>query len=214
MARSRKGPNWMGIVLVAAVAAAAGYFGWRWYAAEDDGIGAAVEDAATPAVARAAEERLVGFLQGEGGAELRLSETEVTALLRHTYDYALPQGVSDVRVLLRQDVVDVRLRSQPAKIPSLPGILAPVLGILADTVGVEVEGAVNVVEGGTAMFLIDRIGVVGVPFPLPQRLAPRILEAIGRRSAPGLPPNSVVVTAPAAIRSVRVEDGALVLVRT
>lgn len=212
MPRSKRGPNGWVIAGAVVVLAAGGWFGWRWYSGGDVAA-AAEEDAATPAVARAAEARLVRFLQGEGGAQLRLGETEVTALVRYAYEHALPPGVSNVRVFLRQDVVDVRLSSEPAKIPALPGLLAPVLGVMADTVGVEVEGGLEVVEGGRAMFLIDRIKVVGVPLPLPGRFVPLILEAIGRRSGPDLPSNSVVVLIPAAIGGVQVEDGALLLAR-
>lgn len=212
MPRSKRRSNGLVVALAAVVLAAGGWFGWRWYSGGDEGV-AAEEDAATPAVARAAETRLVRFLQGEGEAQLRLTETEVTALVRYTYDHALPAGVSNVRVFLRQDVVDIRLSSEPAKIRALPGLLAPVLGVVADTVGVEIEGGLEIVEGGRAMFLIDRIKVVGVPLPLPDRFVPLILEAIDRRSAPGLPSNSVVVLVPAALGGIQVEDGALVLAR-
>lgn len=210
----REGPSWKMALAVVAVVAAAGYFGWRWWAGGDEAVVAEIDDAATREAARAAEERLARFLRGEGEPELRLSETDITALLRYTYEHALPAGVSGVRALLRPGVVDIRLRSQPAEVPGLPGILSPVLGLVADTVGVEVEGALEILEGSRAMFTINRIGVTGVPLALPQRLVPPILEAVGRRSAPGLPPTSVVVSAPAAIGGVRVEDGALVLVRS
>lgn len=212
MPRTKRGPKGWAIVATAVVLAAAGWFGWRWYAGGDPGT-VVEEDAATPAVARAAEARLVRFLQGEGAAQLRLSETEVTALVRYVYEHALPPGVANVRVFLLPDMVDIRLSSEPEKIPSLPGLLAPVLGVLADTVGVEVAGGLELVEGGRAMFLIDRIKVVGTPLPLPGRFVPLILAAIDRRSAPGLPPNSVVTLVPAAIGGIQVEDGALLLAR-
>lgn len=209
MAASRKSPNWLARIVVVVVLAGGGYAGWWWMTRVEDVD--AGEEADLAPVAAAAEQRLIAFFQGEGPPELRLTATELTALLRHTYGSALPAGVIRTWVSLVDGSLEVRLRSQPAKIPELPD-LGPILGrVVPDTVDVRVKGSVSIVSGGRAMFLVDRIGVLRVS--LPGRLIPPIISAIGRRSAPGLPANSIVALAPSAIGEIHVEDETLLLVR-
>ncbi len=208
MTTSKKQPNWLARIVVAVVLVAGVYFGWKWLTrVEEVGTGGA-EDLA--AVGEAAERRLVQFLLGEGEPELRLTGTEMTALLRFTYRNALPPGVTETWVSLADSSIEVRLRSEPAKIPELPD-LGPVLRrIVPDTVDVRVKGRLSISDG-RAMFLVDRIGVLRVT--LPEGLVPPIITAIGRGSAPSLPANSIVATAPPSIGEARIEDGVLVLVR-
>jgi len=209
MTASKKSPNWLARIAVVAALAACGYFGWWWATRVEDVDAAGEVDLA--ALAEAAEQRLIPFLQGEGEPELRLTETELTALLRHRYGGSLPDGVTETWVSLVDGSVEVRLRSQPAKIPELPD-LGPILGrIVPDTVDVRVKGSVSIMSDGRAMFLVDRIGVLRVP--LPGRLVPLIISAIGRSQGFGLPANSIVALAPPAIGDIHVEDGTLLLVR-
>lgn len=202
--------------LVALVAAA--YGGWKWgdavfprmerligLAAPQAGVG---REAPSEALSNSALAR-VELFQKDGGPEMELSGAELTSLLRYTKPSALPSGVHDPTVVLEDGRARITAEVALADFPRLPD-LGPVAGMLPDTVGLQFEGSIMGFGDRQAVLFVQGMEVAGVP--LPRRLIPQVMTAVGRTDRPGLPREATTVPLPRGIASAYVVGDRLVLV--
>ena len=96
------------------------------------------------------------------------------------------------------------------EVPAFPD-LEQILSILPDTLELEARGSIVPIEGSGPAFLVDRMQAAGIP--LPRRVVPDVLEALGREALPGLPAEALSLQLPAGLDDVEV-SGDVVLVRS
>ncbi len=170
---------------------------------------ATMPDLVTPHAAELAAQRIEAFRRS-ADPELRLEPFEVSSLMRYAVSSMLPGGVVDPSVNMDGDRLEIHAGVVPSLMPSLPD-LGAVVGILPDTVQVSVGGALVPFGDAGSMLLVQDILVKGIP--IPSRVFPEILEALGRKEIRGLPPSAILVPAFTGIGGAYIEDGELVLVR-
>lgn len=195
-----------------------GYAGFRWgdnvfpvleraLGRERDDLGAPVP---SPALAQATLDRVEALRRGgvtEG--RLRLGGAEVSSVVRYSLGGILPPGVEEPTVeFLGEDLV-LTARVAVNAFPELPA-LDEVLGLLPDTVQIEMRGAVLPFGPRLAALHVERVEASHIP--LPGRMVPGILEALGRKDREGLPSDAMVIPLPEGIRAVYVENDHLILV--
>ena len=166
-------------------------------------------DTPDAAVADQAIRRIEGFLAGQEGDSLVLSGREVGSLLHYSLPHMLPPGVVDPRVRFEEGVAIVSVRVALDAFPSLPE-LSGVQEILPDTVPLEVRGRLEPFGDGTAL-RVESVEVSRIP--LPRRVHPSVLEALGRRGEAGLAEDAVALPLPRGVRSVYIPGDRLVLRR-
>ena len=93
--------------------------------------------------------------------------------------------------------------------PDLPA-LGQVEGILPDTVPVRMEG--ELVPFGKESLTFRVVHIEAGRIPLPGRLIPMVLRALGRRPRDGLPRDALHLPLPSGFSSVYVSGDSLVLV--
>lgn len=205
-----------------------GWAGWRWgdrifpgieervreVAGDVFGSGAAEdpeEGRITPALADSAQRRIESFLEGEGADTLRLSGLEVTSILRYGMHGLLPSGLADPRVRIEGGRLLLEARAALGNFPELPD-LAGIREILPDTVPLQVDGwIVDFGPLGRPSLQVSGIEAAGIP--VPSRLHPGILSALGREAEEGLPPDAVVVPLPVRVRSLHLDAATAILTR-
>jgi hypothetical protein len=204
-----------GTVLVLMLAAA--YAGWRWGPQvfpriqewmDQRGGGEASGVVSSPELADSVLARVQGFRRGEGPAQLAFGDRELTSVLRYAVPELMPAGVMSPEVRLQEGRIHLRARVALAAFPDLPD-LGPILGILPDTLDVEVEASLMPFGMGKAALLVHRVEASRIP--LPRRLVPQILTAMGRRDQPGLPPEALLVTLPSGLSSAYILTDSLFL---
>jgi len=89
--------------------------------------------------------------------------------------------------------------------------LGPFLGILPDTLNVTLQASVMPFGDGKAALLVHQVEAMRIP--LPGRLVPEILEAMGRKEQPGLPPEALLVPLPSGFGSAYILTDSLILSR-
>lgn len=192
-----------------------GYAGWRW---GDDAVTAVIErtasvhedrEEATPELAEEARKAIDALRRDPEAVELSLTASELESLVRYSAPGVLPEGVTPPRVTFRSDEMHLEGRVAVDAFPRMPEV-ERLVGVLPDTVSVEVVGSVLPYEEGRAALRVQRIRVAGIP--LPRRLTPRLLEILGRRERPGLPPDAMEVPLPAGLTSAYILSDSLVLV--
>jgi len=203
------------LALIALVA----YAGWRWGDAVfpalqsrfgiGDGptIGAEMPEY-SEALGATTLQRIEAFQVGSE-AELTLSGAEITSLLRYNRADVLPDGIHTPTVRFEDGHAYTSARVALADFPGLPD-LGPVAGMLPDTVSLELQGSVMGFGDREAALLVQGIEVAGVP--LPRRVIPEVLTALGRSDRDGLPAEAVAVFLPTGIASAHVEADRLILV--
>lgn len=201
---------------VAAVLIAA-FAGWRWgdrvFPRVESWIGVEAEAEArsdvTPDVAQRAVEKVDALREREEPSELALGGDEVASVLRYAAPGVLPAGVAPPEIELADGGMTVSTRVAVDAFPPVPE-LERVLGILPDTVPVRIDGSLMPFGDEGAALVVHRIRVSGLP--LPRRLTPRVLELLGRRSEPGLPPEAMTVPLPRGLRTAYIHSDSLILV--
>jgi hypothetical protein len=211
--------KFFGRVFVLLLLVAAAYAGWRWGPAvfprvhEWLGLNSADETegpAASPELADSVLERVRVFRRGEGPSHLPLGGSELTSVLRYSIPELVPEGVNAPEVAVRDGRVYVRARVALSSFPELPD-LGPILGILPDTLDVALEAALMPFGDGSAALLVDEVEAAKIP--LPKRLIPEILNALGRTDQPGLPPEAVLIPLPSGLGSAYILTDSLILSR-
>lgn len=209
----------VGRIVLLVLLLAAAYAGWRWGPAVfpriEEWLGgephAGVEEPApNPEVADSVVTRVQALREGEGRGEVRLEGREITSVLRYAVPGLVPRGVQEPVVSLRDGRVRVRARVALDAFPELPD-LGPVLGMLPDTVDVELEASLMPFGREEAALLVHSVEASRIP--LPRRMIPEILRAMGRSDRAGLPPEAITVPLPAGLSAAYVRSDTLILAR-
>lgn len=202
MTRRRRGIALGAVVVLLALLAG----GW-WY--RDEIVGALLGQPelveVSPEAADAAEAKLRAL---EDGEEARLSEIELSSLLRYRSPDWAAGTLRDPGVRMSGEDVTIIGIVPTDRLPSHPDLDA-VRAFLPDSAAIEVHGRVAGMGDGRAAFEVRSVEFAGIP--IPSRYYADVLERVGRRDEPGLAPHAVAVRLPPAVRSVRVEDGYLIL---
>jgi hypothetical protein len=215
--------DWLGRlfrrVLVLILLVLAAYGGWIWGPEVFprihewlglDAEGESREVVSSPELADSALAQIQRFRRGEGPDQLALDASKLTSLARFSLPEVMPQGVTDPVVTLRDGRVHFRSRVALEVFPDLPD-LGPFLGILPDTLDVTLQASMMPFGDGRAALLVHRVEAMRVP--LPERLVPEILRAMGREEQPGLPPEAIMVPLPSGLGSAYILTDSLVLSR-
>jgi hypothetical protein len=185
---------------------------WGPQLARRFGIGARTEDETlvevSPELADSTLSRFESFQSGRGDQELRLSSAELSSVVRYSLPGFLPAGVNEPSVVLQDSVVVLKARLAVASLPDLPA-LRDIVALLPDTIQVELGGRL-IPLGDQAALKVDRVEASRVP--IPPRLVPEILKALGRTETAGLPPDALAVPLPRGLRAAYVRSDTLVLV--
>lgn len=161
----------------------------------------------SPEVADAAERKLQAFADGRPPDRLALSEVEVQSLVRYRVAPLLPRYLTSPSVDLRDGRVRLGARVPTARIPTV-GELGEMAGFLPDTADVVATGLIIPVDESRAALQVNAITAARVP--LPDRMIPDVLTALGREDEPRVPANAVAVALPAGVRAVYVGGDSLV----
>ena len=207
----------VGQLLGLAMLVVAAWAGWRWgdavfprleaWVGVDEAPALEVEDAEiSEEVAVRTRQRVEAFLAGDS-EELALTGPEVTSLLRYGPEVA-PSGLHEPAVWFNEGQAQASARVALSDFPALPD-LGPAAGMLPDTVSLEIEGSVMGYGEGEAAVVTTAASVAGVP--LPRRLIPEVLGAMGRVDRPGLPREAIAVALPPGVASAHVSGDRLIL---
>lgn len=208
-------------VVLSALIVASAYAGWRWGDAVFDegprGIGVPEEETAAgpgpgPELARETMARVDAFRAGgaeEAGSELALGSAEVASVVRYAAPGVLPASMTRPELEIESGQVRISSHIAVDEVPPVPE-LERVLGILPDTVPITVEASLMPFGDDGAALVVHRIHASGVP--LPRRIIPPVLAALGRVDRPGLPPTAIEVSLPDGVRSAYILSDSLVLV--
>lgn len=196
------------LVLLAGVA----YAGWRWgpefFPRVQSWLDGSGEVEASPELAEATLDRYEAFQAGEED-RLSVGGAELASVLRFALPGLLPPGVSEPSVDLEEGRVRVSARVAVAQVPRLPD-LDQVVGLLPDTVTLAMRGSLTPLDGKGAALVVEEITAARIP--LPRRMIPDILNALGRTDRPGLPPDAMAVPLPEGLRSAYILRDSLILV--
>ncbi len=208
----------LGRLIILALLLGAAYAGWRWgplvFPRLQEWLGSpeTVRPVDVPApsaeLADSVLEMVQGLQGGVGGHRLALGGREITSVLRYSVPGFVPEGVRDPEVSFHEARVHLRAKVALGAFPDLPD-LGAVLGLLPDTVSVEFQASLLPFGTETAALVVHHIEANRIP--LPRRVIPDILRAMGRRDHPGLPPEALVVPLPTGLTSAYIHTDSLIL---
>ncbi len=189
--------------------------GWRWggelFPRIERFMGsettASSEVQPSPAIAEDALERFNAFRIAQTDSVFELTELELTSIVRYALPGVIPNGVSTPTVEVREDRLVLSARVAVSAFPELPAI-DEIRNLLPDTVRIEMTATLLPFDPAHAALVID--GAEASNIPLPARVIPGILEALGRQPRPGLPSTALAVPLPQGIRQAWASNGALV----
>lgn len=196
----------------------AAYAGWRWGPEVFPrihgwlGLGHATESVSdaepSPAMADSVLARIQVLRRGDAEEPVVLGGVELTSVLLHGISDRIPDGISEPRVRLADGRVHVRARVALEAFPELPD-LGPIIGLLPDTLDVGFEASLMPFSGRGSALLLHSVQASRIP--LPRRLIPEILGAMGRADEPGLPPEAILVPLPSGLASAYILTDSLIL---
>lgn len=163
----------------------------------------------SPELADATLDRLERFRAGEGPPVLALGEAELSSMLRYALPGLVPPGVDRPEVRLEDGRILLSARVAVEAFPELPA-LDQVVGLLPDTVTILMEGTLGAWGRENLALTVHRMEASRIP--LPDRMIPEVLRALGRRDREGLGPQSMVIPLPEGLASAHVQRDSLVLV--
>ena len=164
----------------------------------------------SPALAEATLQRVEAFRSGASGeARLLLDGPALSSVVRYSLPGILPEGVRNPTVDFRGDELLLSARVAVASFPDATA-LGEALGFLPDTVEVEMRGALRPFGPKLSALYVQRVEASRIP--LPGRLVPGILTALGRHDRDGLPDDALAIALPEGIGSAFVEADHLVLI--
>lgn len=202
------------LILVALVVAA--YAGWLWgpvvFPRVQNWIGmASPEVAAGPGpsaeLADSVLTNVQNFRENREG-RMALGGREVTSVLRYSVPGLIPSGIKEPEVAFGDGRVHLSADVVMAAFPGLPD-LGPLLGMLPDTLQVDLHASLIPFGDQESALLVH--GVEASRIPIPRRLIPEILRAIGRVDRPGLPPEGMAVPLPPGLGSVYILSDSLII---
>lgn len=161
----------------------------------------------SPELADLALERFRRTIAGEAETS-SFSALELESLLRYRAADHLPQGVTEPTVEIRDGELRLGAQVSVELLPRIPE-LERVRELLPDRVPVELRGLLLTLEGVGPVFLVQRIAAAGVP--IPRRLHEEVLEGVRTGEGRGLPPEAIRLPLPVGIRTLRVQDGELII---
>lgn len=203
----------VGLILLVAAA----YAGWQWgpevFPKIHGWLGltggeSAGELVATPELADSVMFLVQGFRDGDGPEQVVLGGSELTSILRYSVPGLIPDGVSGTEVSLSEGRVQVQARVALVSFPDLPD-LGPIIGMLPDTLDVGLEASLMPFGDRKAALLVHSLKAARIP--LPGRLIPEILQAMGRTNEPGLPPEALLISLPPGLGSAYILTDSLIL---
>jgi hypothetical protein len=168
------------------------------------------QSAVNEQTAAAAKGKLDELREGRARS-MALTTDEVQSLLLYEYRQLLPAYVDSPRVSMQGDHLRLRVRLPVDRIPGLAG-MGEFAALLPDTTDLDVRGTLLPAADGHIAFAVD--GVAAQRIPLPRRLVPSALEALGREDRPDLPPDAIELPLPKGVRAAYVRGDSLVLLGT
>jgi hypothetical protein len=209
----------LGSLGLGVVVLAAAWGGWRWgpdvFPRLGEWVGAATSTPEAPdrvpsaGLAEATLDRVEAFRAPEGvGDRLELDGVELSSVIRYALPGIIPPGVDSPGVEVEAGKVYLSARVAIAAFPDLPAV-DEIVGLLPDTVDIELRGTVVPFGDGVSALHVERVEAERIP--LPSRIIPGILRALGRRDRDGLPPGSMAVPLPTGLDRAFVEGDRLVL---
>ncbi len=207
----------LGQIATVILVVAAAYAGWRWgpavFPRVEEWLGVGTEVVVegpepTPELADSVLSRVRAFMESGEDGRMVLSGRELTSVIRYAVPGLIPEGIEDPEVTLEAGRVHLKARVALSAFPELPD-LGPVLGILPDTLNVTLQASLMPYEDMELALLVHRIEASRIP--IPRRLIPDILGAMGRVNKPGLPPEAITVPLPSGLESAYVLTDSLIL---
>ena len=195
----------------------AAYAGWRWGSqvfpriqewVEQLGDGEDEDRPPDPALADSVVAQVQELRRGEGPGRIAFGDRELTSVLQYSVPGLIPDGVTAPEASLGEDRVRLGARVALEAFPDLPD-LGPILGILPDTLDVVLEASVMPFGRGRAALMVH--GLEASRIPLPRRLIPEILAAMGRTEEPGLPREAILVPLPSGVGAAYILGDSLIL---
>jgi len=169
----------------------------------------AVEAEPSPELAEATLDRVDRFRSGTSGEDrLLLDGPELSSVVRYALPGILPDGVRNPTVGFQGDELLLTARVAVSSFPDVTA-LGEAIGFLPDTVEVEMRGALRPFGPNLSALYVQRVQASRIP--LPGRLVPGILTALGRHDQDGLPDDALAIALPRGIGSAFVEADHLVL---
>jgi hypothetical protein len=207
----------LGKIVLALLLVVTAYAGWRWghvffpqitalFSTEE----AALSETVSPEIAEATMDRFEALRRGEIEGRLALSAGEIESVLRYSVPGLILAGIVEPRIEMADGVITLRARVAVETFPEMPDLDA-VLGFLPDTLAVSFAGALAPLddERWDALVIHDiRAGII----PLPDRMIPEILQAMGREYVGGLADDALAIPLPDGIESAYIVQDSLVLV--
>lgn len=194
------------------------YAGWRWgggvFVKAETMLGrtdapALVGPQPTPQLAEETLDRIEAFRAGElAERRIELSGTDVTSIVRYALPGIVPAGVSDPGVEMEGEDLFLSARVAVSSFPDLPA-LSEVMGLLPDTIDIQLRA--QIIPFGQDYSALSVRRVEASRIPLPSRLIPGILRAMGRVDREGLPSDAMAIPMPYGISRAFVEGGRLIL---
>lgn len=164
----------------------------------------------SPQLAEATLQRLEAFRDGGAADErLELGGPELSSVVRYSVPGLIPGGVQEPTVRFDAGEMLLSARVAVSSFRDLPA-LDEVLGLLPDTVDIEMRGTLMPFDTRASALQIRRVEASRIP--LPNRMVPGILSALGRTDREGLPSDAMAIPLPSGIRRAFIEDDHLVLV--
>lgn len=210
----------MGSIGLSVVVVGAAYAGWKWGPAVfpplQTWLGEAAAEAPaarTPSagIAEATLDRVDAFRQAEAdGSRLELDGVDLSSVIRYSLPGIIPPGVDQPWVEVVDGKVLLSARVATAAFPEMPAI-DEIAGLLPDTVDIRIRGALVPFGPAMSALYVERVDAERIP--LPSRVIPGILNALGRRSVEGLPPEAMAIPLPAGLDRAFVEGDRLVLLK-
>lgn len=213
----RRSRGCFGILVSGLLLLLAAWAGWRWGGAVfptlESWLGlegpTAREVRPSPELGRRTVERVDSLLRAPDPGEIVLSEAEVASVVHYVVPGLVPEGLELPDLDLRGGGVRLTTRASLAALPPLPELEAA-LGVLPDTLPVRIDASLMPFGDRDAVLVVHAIRVAAIP--LPRRMIPGVLAALGRTARPGLPPDAIPVPLPPELHTAYVVADSLVLV--
>lgn len=208
----------VGKIVLTILLVAAAYAGWRWGPQVFPPLQELLDrihprdqaQVLSEALAVRTLDEFESFRLGERGDRLVLGNAQLGSVLRYRLPGLLPEGVNSPTIDMGDGVLRIRARVARESFPTLPA-LENIIGFLPDTLTLEMEGSLAPLEDERWIALvIHRMEASRIP--IPGRLIPEILRALGRENVGGLPLDAVAIPMPDGLERAFVLRDSLVLI--
>lgn len=174
-----------------------------------EGLVGGAADAPSEELAAEAQAKLAAFASREAPTRVVLTESEVQSLVRYRLAGLLPPYVVEPQVELVDGRIKMRAQLPTEQFPRVDE-LSDAVGFLPDTAEIHAVGQLIPIEGGGVGLAVDEISAAKIP--LPRGVIPTVLRRLGRRDAPGLPPDAVALPLPEGVSAAYIRGDSLILI--